>query len=337
MPGEETINEAGQQTEGGASSTPQEHGDVKSTVEFTPATPAPAEAKKTDTEDGKGKEEELKADDGKETPPEKEEEGKEAKPKETPPEKGAKPKEKGEETRFDKHPRFQQILRERDEARTEKARLEGRLEALEKRIEQRGEEPTYKDILKMSDAEIRQALDPEEGNVKGFLANFGRQVEAEVMSGLEGKLFTKEDVESQINNALEETGRTSKIEQGYEKFAEKHPDFDDMWVNGELQDYVEAHPYHMPISAYYALTEGKSEETLQAKIDEAVEKAVKETEQRVRTEMQAKRGAQVIGSGPSSVRKSAEADARLKESKKFGGTNKVLADMLKEDRAAVGT
>jgi len=232
----------------------------------------------------------------------------------------------GDETRFDKHPRWQEMLREREEAkkaveqeRIARAKLEGELEALKRQtqVEKPPVKADYKDITALTAEEIAewQATDP-----KGFAANMYAQVKAEAMTQMQESLKAEREQEKQ---------RIS-IEKTYKEFEDKHKDFKPMWDSGEIVRFIEANPGHNPISAYHAMT---YETRMQKAIEEARAKAIKETEEKVNKNWQAKRTARVLGAGPSGAGTETE-DKELKDVKTQGGLYNVLAKRLDRLRAA---
>ena len=232
----------------------------------------------------------------------------------------------GDETRFDKHPRWQEMLREREEAkkaveqeRIARAKLEGELEALKRQtqVEKPPVKADYKDITALTAEEIAewQATDP-----KGFAANMYAQVKAEAMTQMQESLKAEREQEKQ---------RIS-IEKTYKEFEDKHKDFKPMWDSGEIVRFIEANPGHNPISAYHAMT---YETRMQKAIEEARAKAIKETEEKVNKNWQAKKQARVLGAGPGGPGTDTE-DKELKNVKSQGGLYNVLAKRLDRLRTA---
>ena len=232
----------------------------------------------------------------------------------------------GDETRFDKHPRWQQMLQEREQAkqtaeqeRIARARLEGELEALKRQppAEKTLVESGYKDITALTAEEIAewQATDP-----KGYAANMYAQVKAETMHQLQESLKAEQ---------VAEKSRVS-IEKTYKEFESKNPDFKSMWDSGAIVRFIEENPGHNPISAYQTMT---YETRMQKAIEEAKTKAIKETEEKVNKNWQAKKQARVLGTGPSGPGTDTE-DKELKDVKTQGGLYNVLAKRLDRLRTA---
>lgn len=230
-------------------------------------------------------------------------------------EKGKKGKE-DDLTRFDQHPRFQQLIQERNELRDKITKLETKLEMLEDQATgtDEGEEGgpvDYKDLTGLSKEEILdwQAEDP-----LGFAANLARQIRDEV----------SKEIRNEILDELSKKDYESQIIETYNNFAKDHPDFDEMWNRGELQKFIENNPGHNAISAYYVLKAEKDKENIQKQIEEAVAKAVKQKEEEMIANFKAKRNLSVLGSGPSSGSLPND-DNELKNTKTSGGLIATLA------------
>ena len=232
----------------------------------------------------------------------------------------------GDETRFDKHPRWQEMLREREEAkkaveqeRIARAKLEGELEALKRQtqVEKPPVKADYKDITALTAEEIAewQATDP-----KGFAANMYAQVKSEALMKMQEDFRAEREAEN----------KKVSIERTYKEFEDKHKDFKPMWDSGEIVRFIEANPGHNPISAYHAMT---YETRMQKAIEEARAKAIKETEEKVNKNWQAKKQARVLGAGPGGPGTDTE-DKELKNVKSQGGLYNVLAKRLDRLRAA---
>jgi len=232
----------------------------------------------------------------------------------------------GDETRFDKHPRWQEMLREREEAkkaveqeRIARAKLEGELEALKRQtqVEKPPVKADYKDITALTAEEIAewQATDP-----KGFAANMYAQVKSEALMKMQEDFRAEREAEN----------KKVSIERTYKEFEDKHKDFKPMWDSGEIVRFIEANPGHNPISAYHAMT---YETRMQKAIEEARTKAIKETEEKVNKNWQAKKQARVLGTGPSGPGADTE-DKELKDVKTQGGLYNVLAKRLDRLRTA---
>ena len=238
-------------------------------------------------------------------------------------------KEDGDTQRFDKHPRWQEMKQERDQARQlaeqerlEKARLEGELNALRRTSEYQPEttrQPllAFKDINTLTADEIAewQVTDP-----KGYAANLKEQAKYEVMREVQSALKAEQAAEQ---------SRIS-IERTYKEFEEKNPDFKTMWDSGAIIKYIESNPGHNPISAYQAMT---YDSRMQKAIEDARLKAIKETEERVNKNWQAKKSARVLGAGPAGNQSDTE-DKEFMNIKEKGGLYSFLANRLEKRKAA---
>jgi hypothetical protein len=116
-----------------------------------------------------------------------------------------------------------------------------------------------------------------------------------VLTGLANEI--RADLRSEIDREIAE----SRVVGTYEKFKSQHPRFEEKWKSGEIKAYIAAHPGHNALSGYLELTRDE-------RMQEAVSKEL------------AKKG--LSGN-----------DDRLKDSRKHGGTNTVLAQRLHGRRA----
>ena len=238
---------------------------------------------------------------------------------------GAEGSEKGgdDTERYDKIPRFKEIIGERDTEREARIRAEAKFEAHEKLLADAAAkapvgtdnnppvELPFKDITKMSPEELREWM---EEDPVGYEANRFAQFHFESK-----QLLTQEAMQKATVDGI------SKTFGDYEK---ANPDFKKMWDSGELETYMKDHPGHNAISAHKDLTEATR---VKAATDKAVEKAIKETEARVTKNFQAKRNATVLTDGPGVIPGSAP-DASLQNTKQHGGFTRVMADKLSQMR-----
>lgn len=271
----------------GADSLPSEvipvrSGDLSSTVEFTPVEnpvvePKVEEPQAPEKADGQKVEETLEE----------------------------KPKKGGgnQEDRFDKHPRFQQILSKvkaaEERAKELESRLNSLLEGKDKKVQNDGH-----DSSNLAGAEILDLLNE---NPNAFLARIKQEVKAELSAAME-----KENKERTLNQALDKTFKT---------FAKEHSDFDDLWEAGDLSAYMEEHPGHNAISAYYAVTAEAREKELAEKIEQAKELAKKEAIDLIKI----KKTASSIPASPASQAARSPVAAELRSTKSSGGLVSVLA------------
>jgi len=212
--------------------------------------------------------------------------------------------------RFDKHPRFQQLISGNKELRSLVAQQSEQITTLladnksAGPVDKKDSEPDFKDLGVLSNEELAEMMDD---NPKDFLQNFAKQVRSEVMS----------EVTDTLNEAETDSNR-DKMEKTFIAYSDKHPDFDDMWDSGVLQRYIEEHPGNNAMSAHMALT---LDDTVKA----AVDAAIKGNQEEVRKNAKAKRNAQVLGDGPAAGgRTVGQVSVELQDTKKYGGLASVL-------------
>lgn len=223
----------------------------------------------------------------------------------------------GDDTRYDKIPRFQELHKRATAAEAKLSMMENvpalepSREALEIPVGADGE-PLFKDISTMTAAEVREW---QEDDPIGFAKN------TEEMTLFRISARAQQGQRDEIRKAtFAEIGKT------FDEYAKNNPDFNEMWEKNELQAYMQAHPGNNAISAHMILTEQK-------RLAAIVAKTVKETESRVIKNFQAKKNATVIN--PGTISRSAGddgVDPALKNTKQFGGIHSVLANKLAESR-----
>lgn len=227
--------------------------------------------------------------------------------------------------RFDKHPRFQELHKRATEAEAKLSILAkspvGMQEAAvsEIPVNDKGE-PIFKDITKMSAAEVREW---QEDDPIGFEEN--------------QRARTLHEISIQNQKAQQAEMRKMTFEQiskTFDDYAAEHSDFSKMWDSGEIETYMRQHPGHNAISAHMAITATGNQSNVQKMIDEAVAKARKEERELVTKNFQAKRNATVIDSGTPTRGTTDGIDPALQDTNKFGGRNTVLANRLAELRRA---
>ena len=236
---------------------------------------------------------------------------------------GEKDKELSEEeiARFDKHPRFQEIIGQRDNARTELTTMRSELDNLKNQVianvpEKKSEPLPYKDITKMTEVEV---LDWQSEEPVEFARNLYQQVLYETKATLvaDGQQQEKE----------------SSIDKTYQEFGEKNVDFEPMWKTGELTKYIDAHPGHNAISAYRELKAESSNSATEKVINDAVAKAVAAKEAEMLKNFKAKKTATVLGGGPAQGAAPA-IDPELSNTHVKGGLISTLASRLMASRGA---
>jgi len=230
---------------------------------------------------------------------------------------------KGEEEKipFHEHPRFKELISERQELRERLAKAEGMIEAIRKPEPDAGQRPAklpYKDITQMSDEELRewQSDDP-----KGYAANLYAQVQHELRQELRG--------ETQRDFAQKGIRKT------FDDYAAKNPDFMQLWNSGTIMRFMQENPGHNAISAHMALKQQDGLAGLKKVIDAEVAKAVKETEARVQKNFMAKKRASVLDGSPS-LPATGGTDNELKDTNSQGGLVAAITQRILRNRQARG-
>jgi len=230
------------------------------------------------------------------------------------------PKPKGEEFRFDKHPRFIELNTRLKQAEETNRKILEEL-ALAKSKADVKQEQAFRDWTQMKDEEL---LEWQTSDPKGYLENLKAFTQHAIQSGIN-------EFKEQFQKQVEQQTYEQKIQSTYEAYAKENPDFDEMWDSGELKDFMDKHPGHNAISAHIMLTAEKRQQ-------EAIEKAVAEALKKKEAEIKSKRAAaKVISAGPAVVPTPAsESDDRLKNPTQYGGKANVLVQRLLERRKAMG-
>jgi hypothetical protein len=226
----------------------------------------------------------------------------------------------GQDDRFDKHPRWQEMsakAKKADELEAKNAELMSELETLRTPTPAKEEEqPDYEDVTQLDDDEIIEKFNDDP---KSFMANFAKQVRSEVVKSVFGKLET--------------SSKEAKVRQRVDQFAKDNEDFLPKLKDGTIAKYMQANPGHTPISAYLEMTNADRQGSVQKQIDEAVKKAVKETEEKVRKDLLAKRRVVPIDSS-AAPKDSANHDKELQDTKKLGGTVAAITQRILRQRQA---
>ena len=217
---------------------------------------------------------------------------------------------------FHKHPAWQRILKERDEARLELQKLKGGTDdslaiASDKPVgEMRTEE--FNKISKMSEEELLEWMSDNPKEYTQYLIQ-----------------VAKEEAKAEISAETEQKQIESKIDATYDAYAEKNPSNEDgtgfveMWESGKIKEFIDANPGHNPISAHMALT---VESRLEKAIREAEAKAAAKVKEEFQKNMKARKITDGLSGGPGYV--PADEDDTLKDTKRHGGKVATLAERL---------
>lgn len=291
---QETLNESG------VTSTPLETEDgMISTTEFKVV-----EAPKPEEEEG-----------GKPSDEEGNEDGKA--------DEGGEPEEKGPVT----YERFKEKVDQFNDLKKQFDELQGQFKNIQDnppkaKPDESGKTPTqeqkkYVDISTMDDDKIADWMDEKPLQ---FFGNLFQQIVAEAETVIMGK--------------LENMGRQNAYQRTFSEFSEKHEGFKAMHDSGQLQRFIDDNPGFDVFSAYHELTSETNaktaEEARQQEIDSAVQKAVKEVEDKYKKNKQAMRELRPTDGGATPP--AATADKELQDTKSGGGLVSVLANRLASRR-----
>ena len=246
---------------------------------------------------------------------------------------------------FHEHPRWQELLAERDELQGKVSDLEGRVDSyqsLEDRVNQRfqlyereldrhrfqpeqtvpQEQPDpFSQILEKPESEIIEQF---QEDPKGFLEGFGESIESRVMRSVDER------------NIVADTDRA--LQYGLEHFAEQHEDFMPLVESGEIAHYIQSNPIHNAISAYWAIREARDQGSLDNE-REGLEKQIREDERnKTLASIRAKQGAEVLdgSSSVTPVGSGSSVEPELQDTAKHGGKRSVIAARLKRFRERLG-
>lgn len=244
-----------------------------------------------------------------------------------------------EQPPFHEHPRWQEMLSERDELKQQLEEQGGTIDEQAKVLQQydrylqaatafqqpaqRQPDPgveklPFDEVLSMTDTEI---YDEFRNDPKGFLHEFGARTKAEALT--------------EFRREAAYQAQESAMAQGLESFAEENPDFMDLVESGEIAYFIERNPIHNAISAYHTLKSSSSQDQDQS-AKEAVEKQIREDERKkTLASIQAKQGATVLdgsaATGPEAGASTA-IDPELQDTTAHGGKRSVLTERLKRLR-----
>lgn len=232
-----------------------------------------------------------------------------------------KAKDKGDDARLDKHPRFKSLIDTNRVLREQNQELMGKVDLLIKRMDagvapgqqSTGKEGEPKGML-FAGKTNEELTDLFDENPQKFLTDFADNLKSQ---------FKDEFMQMRTQETQEAAYRRS-----YEEFADKNPDFLEMWDSGEISAFLDKNPGHNAISAFYALSEPVRNESVQQQIAVAVKKAVEEEKTKIEKNLKAKRSITYVPAAPRETGDKRETTIDMKDSKKFGGTISVLARRL---------
>lgn len=241
---------------------------------------------------------------------------------------------------FHEHPRWKEMMQERDDLKLQLEEQGGTLEDQARRIDeydrhlrmmdtlsrhqpqqQATPEPPatdpFDEILSRPEEEI---IDEFQKSPRQFLESFGDSITQKALANAESIAYAR--------------AQDDAITKGIDQFADENPDFMDMVIAGDIARFIDRNPMHNAISAYH---------TLRSEADAQDDSAIEEYEKQIREDerdktlasIRAKQGAQVLD-GSTSTGPNAGADTAidpdLQDTAKHGGKRAVLTQRLKAFR-----
>lgn len=166
------------------------------------------------------------------------------------------------EDRFDKHPRFQELIAAKKSAESKAYQLERTLESLAREVNdlkarrETPEVPVDQEIEELFEVNPAKALQ-------------------------KVKELAKQEAKQEMFSELSERSSYTTLSTALKGFQEQNPDFTEMWESGELQTFADQNPlYNTPVAAYLHLSNEKKfnalKDTIATEVAKAVEAARKE-------------------------------------------------------------
>lgn len=243
---------------------------------------------------------------------------------------------------FHEHPRWQEMLSEREDLKKQVEEQGGTLEDQARRIDE------YDRHLRMMDTLSRHQPQPQatpeslppdpfdeilarpeeeiidefQKSPRQFLESFGQSITQKALTNAESIAYQR--------------AHDDAITKGIDQFADDNPGFMDMVLAGDIARFIDRNPVHNAISAYHTLASQRSAEEDDSAIEE-YEKQIREDERdKTLASIRAKQGAQVLDGSASTGGPNAGAntavDPELQDTEKHGGKRHVLTQRLKAFR-----
>jgi len=246
-----------------------------------------------------------------------------------------------DEKRLDQHPRFKEVIAQKNEAKQRAEQAEKQFADLKREIDtlkqsvQRPRQdtapkPNYSNVMDMDRGAI---IDQFNEDPHSFLSNLAQQIRAEVSGEITKDLSAKEQRQQQ--------------KQTLSSYARENDDFVPMYESGELQKFINDNR-HMRldlISAHKLLTTEKRATGTTAEMEKKIkdleskmEKAVKEAEEKGRQKAEDNfRAKQNLRSTrTTATRRTGKTDNELKDTKTTGGRDATIAERLRKLRRGSG-
>jgi len=182
------------------------------------------------------------------------------------------PKPKSEKTDFHEHPRFQELIKEKNELAERLAKVEQQKNepVFKKEPARPKSKYTFKNIMNMSDEDI---TDQFVSKPKEFLANLVQQAAYEITSDLEAEARAKQERYARQTEQ-------DKVLGTFKNFFQDKEDGIQMLKDGTIKKFLKENPGHNPISAYHSIV---GETMYQTRL----EKAIKEERDKINRELKA--------------------------------------------------
>lgn len=206
---------------------------------------------------------------------------------------------------FHEHPRFKELIEEKNE-------LKRKLEDAQKPAEKPAKEsPSFNNIMSMDDDDI---IDQVTSNPKAFFSNLAQQLAYEIKSDLAAAEQARAKQEQELSYK-------GKVEQNYHEFFKDKPDVKAMMEDGSIKKYIDDHPGHNAISAYYSIAGDAS-------MQEKIKAAEKATEERIYKELKSAGRSKSIATTTGGRILSPDKSPEMTNPDKFGGRDNVLLKRL---------
>ena len=203
--------------------------------------------------------------------------------------------EKPEEAPFHEHPRFQELIREKNALKEQVAELQQAPQG-------KAEESEVKDMGELSNEQLQDKFDEDP---KGFITDLAQQIRNEVMGEVE-----------QRNSEIQAKTEEDLVAKQYDQYGKDNPDFLPLWESGKIEGFMTDNPGHTPMSAHILMTQEQREKDI-----------YKEAESKITKTLKAKGNARTLSGGPAATgRPAGRIPTELKDTKKYGGLTSVLAE-----------
>ncbi|WP_027369230.1 hypothetical protein [Desulfocurvibacter africanus] len=229
--------------------------------------------------------------------------------------------------RLDRHPRFQELVREKNTLRDELKVLRDEHHKVVSYLNQQAQ------AGRSASQGNRQAPD-----YAARYAEIDRRLEAGQISLAQARQAEREvrahEERERAQVAEQEIAVKARVGELHQSFKSQNPDFAEIARSDDFKQAFKANPMHDTLSAYYATKYARAVAGTEQAVKQAVAKAIRETEERITKNNQAKRTAASLGAGPRGS--GYDPDAMLQDTSRHGGRVAVGAARLRAMRAQAG-